>query len=160
MYQTHRKVKIRYNIDGNSGVGQAIQKVRNNITFDLIIRTGYNRVVDYGLISYSFGNLIPSHSPIKTLLMSDCVVILYSSNLPDRLLDVYKQARKSRKSIWLVDLDIQKPEELAISFNQSYIHHYWSNNVTIIGSTDIEDPTIHEKTISYFSNLLRLINAN
>lgn len=158
-YNTNRKLRLRFHVDGNTGVARAIMDIRNQISFNLFIRTGYNRQVDDGLVSHGYAPCNPSHAVRKSLLMSECILFLYKSNLPDRLMKEYKQARKNRKAVWLIDMDIQPPDEIATIFNQSYCHSYWNNNITILGPTSSESPDIHQSTLSYFTQLYRLLNV-
>lgn len=152
------KLRLRFNTDGHTGVGRALCNLRSTINFNLFVRTPYSRIVDDGQI-ITTAPVYPTHDYMRTLLMSECIIILYQSTLPDRLRVAYKQARKNRKSAWLIDMDIQPPEEMTNIFNQSYLKHYWTNNVTVLGPTESECPNIYHTTMQFFSSFLSRLNV-
>lgn len=150
--------KIRFHTNGYSGVGRALSDIYRELKYNLFIRVNHLYQVDDGILPTSNGPLYISYANVeKTLNFSTTHLIFFRSVLPERLNTRYASLRKLRKPVWLIDLDLQPVQETVKIFNRSHYRHYWTNNITIHGSTATEDPEIYNVMFKYFIQLLQQI---
>lgn len=150
--------KIRFHTNGYSGVGRALTDIYQQVKYNLFIRVNYSYQVDDGILSSNIGPLYTYYGNIDKVLNSSVAhLIIYRSTLPERLLSKYNLLRKHRKAVWLIDMDIQSVNETVKIFKQSHYKNYWSNDVSIHGSTAIEDPEVYQPAFNYFIQLIQMI---